>query len=112
MRAVHLARAQDDALVAQVGALLRELLASHSVAELLDRRTGPAAISGAMTQLCSIGRSRHLPIEQILVALKQAWATLPEVRAQFGERHAEVLSMVVSACIEQYFVDSERRRRE
>jgi hypothetical protein len=65
-----------------------------------------------MTQLCSIGKSRHLPIEQILVALKQAWAAIPEVRAQFGERNAEVLSMVVSVCIERYFADSERRRRE
>jgi hypothetical protein len=112
MRAVHLARAQDDALVAQAATLLRDVVTTHPAAELLDSRSSRAAFKDAMSQLCSIGRNRQLPIEQILVALKQGWAAVPDVRSGFGEVHSEVLSAAVSECIEQYFAESERRRRE
>jgi hypothetical protein len=112
MRAVHLARAQDDALVVEATALLRDVVTTRPADELLDPSRSRAAFADAMWKLCSIGRSRRLPIEQILVALKQGWAAMPEVRSGLGEGQSEVLSAAVSECIEQYFAESEHRRRE
>jgi hypothetical protein len=67
---------------------------------------GTAAIDGAVRQISAQAQVRGLRPEQMLVAVKQAWAHLAPIRARhLGDRDADVLRQVVTISIEHYFED-------
>ena len=49
-------------------------------------------------------RSRHMHAEQLLVALKDVWYSLPVVRSSpEGEQQNRLLQRVITLCIRQYY---------
>ena len=53
--------------------------------------------------LCDDARERGMQVEQVIILLKQAWLSLPEIRAPGGGLHSEQLSRIVGLCIEEYY---------
>jgi hypothetical protein len=102
----------DEALVRQAHELLEATVNRYPVALMMDKRLRNSVFGPPMATLCADARSRHLPIERVIVAIKLAWSGLPERRLQLDDVSTDVLSSVISVCIEQYFADSERRRQK
>ncbi len=58
----------------------------------------------ALTAMCVDARARALRPEQLLIALKETWPTLPEVRAlPAGEPRTALLSRVIGLCLDEYY---------
>jgi hypothetical protein len=55
-------------------------------------------------------RRKGVPIEKLIVAIKLAWASVPEIRLRLGETAPDTLTSMVTACIEAYFADEQRPR--
>lgn len=102
----------DDALIAEARAALSGAVESFPFAASLNRRTSQALFGGPMAALCGAVRPRGVPIEKLIVAVKLAWGSLAEVRLRLGDSAPDALAGAVSACIEAYFADVERRRAE
>jgi hypothetical protein len=67
-------------------------------------RAGDAAFTRAVHVLCEEAHRLDLRAEELLIALKQAWAHLAATRARhLGERDGDVLRDVVTSSIEVYF---------
>jgi hypothetical protein len=101
----------DQALVRRAHELLENVVNRYPVAVMTEKATRGDVFGPSMTTLCAEARARQLPIERVIIAIKLAWASLPERRTQLGDVSTDVLSSVISVCIEQYFADSERLRR-
>ena len=101
-------RPPDPAIAAEAKRVLRESLETLSTCD--DLATRHAALSRSMAQLCEETRRRGLRAEQLIIALKHAWATLPDTRWWRREADNALLSIVITVCVEQYFLDSERAR--
>lgn len=95
--------ARDGALVAEIGELLRASVRSLPSSTLASPSLRAQALVAPMGRLCATARRKELPIEMLIVALKQSWATLPEVRAYIGDGHSEVLTTAITVCIEEYY---------
>jgi hypothetical protein len=106
-----LSRLVDEALVRKAHELLADVVTRHPVAVMMDKELRGAVFGAPMATLCAEARERHLSIERVIIALKLAWTRLPERRTQLGDVSTDVLSSVISVCIEQYFADSERLRQ-
>ncbi len=91
----------DDALVAEVRAML--VGAVRTLAFAPSVKASQRHFSGPMAALCESVRSRGVPIEKLIVAIKLAWASIPDVRLRYGESATDALTGAVSACIEAYF---------
>ena len=75
-------------------ALVRYLKAPGSSADL---RT-------ALNQMADEARTKAILPEHLLVALKQLWSSLPEVRAVGdSEEQTKMLQRVVTMCIREYY---------
>jgi hypothetical protein len=58
----------------------------------------------ALRAVCDDARRRGLRAEQVIVSLKEAWAAIPEVSVlPPGSRRQEVLSCLVTLCIDEYY---------
>ena len=101
-------RPPDPAIAAEAKRVLRESLETLSTCD--DLAACQAALTSPMAQLCDETRRRGLRAEQLIVAIKHAWATLPDTRWWRREANSELLSIVITVCVEQYFLDSERAR--
>lgn len=89
-----------------VRALLLEALASQR-----DGRLPEATVAGVRREtqaMCACAREAQLPIERVLVALKQEWHEMPEVRALRRPDAVAVLERVVTMCIDEYYRDRQR----
>jgi hypothetical protein len=106
-----LPRLVDEALVRKAHELLEVVVNRHPVAAMTSKGTRSEVFGPSMATLCAEARERHLPIERVIVAIKLAWARLPERRVQLGDVSTDVLSSAISVCIEQYFADAERLRQ-
>ncbi len=63
-----------------------------------------AAFGRAVRALCLEAHRLDLRVEELVIAIKQAWQQLAPARAsQLGERDGDVLRQVVSASIELFF---------
>ncbi len=61
-------------------------------------------IRRAMRLLCDDAHRRGLRAEQVIVLLKEAWGSLPEVQALSpGEERRETLGRIVSLCIDEFY---------
>jgi hypothetical protein len=85
----------DEETVAEVRRALSRYLADG------DR---PEMLAPAMRLLAADARRKSLRAEQVLVALKEIWGELPEVRgaARHG-KHEQLLPRVIAMCIDQYY---------
>jgi hypothetical protein len=72
-----------------------------------------AAFERAVHEICHEAHRLDLRAEELLVAIKQAWAHLAPVRARhLGDRDGDVLREVVSSSIEVFFAARDQRERE
>jgi hypothetical protein len=102
----HLAPLADAALVEEAYVLLLDVVSRHPVAVLTDRESRSKAFATPMAMLSARARLRTQPIERLLIAVKLAWAILPEHRTRHGDAASDALSSAISVCIEQYFAES------
>ena len=77
-------------------------------AELPSRSDGGLRLSGdsrrAIRALCAAAHEEHLRAEQLLVVVKQALNSLPEVATlPYGAGRADALARVISLCIEEFY---------
>ena len=83
---------------AALGAV-RCLLQAHFRNPLAD-----PALRKSLRLLCDDARRRGMRAEQIIVLLKQAWLSLPEIHLLYqGGPYADQLARIVSLCIEEYY---------
>ena len=97
----------SQALSASAVSAVRCAIQAH-----LDGRVRPEGMRAALRALCAEGRRRGLRAEQVVVALKGAWASLPEVRRAAHDAQRAAVEWLVTACIEEYYGSSHRRTPE
>ena len=86
-------RLSDDTTNA-VRVALREYLASGSSSELQH----------SLLVMAADAREKSMPPEQVLIALKDIWNALPEVRAMTDSTNQiRLLQRVVTMCIKEYY---------
>ena len=72
-----------------------------------------AAFERAVDEICTQAHRLDLRAEELLVAIKQAWAHLAPVRARhLGDRDGDVLREVVRSSIEVFFAERDQRADE
>jgi hypothetical protein len=107
--AAHRPTPIDDALLAEVRRMLPGVVAGLPFGSTMTRGSSQMLFAGSMAMLCSAARQRGTPIEKLIIAIKLAWASLPEVRLRLGESSDDAMSGAISACIEAYFGEGVRR---
>lgn len=86
-------RLSDDT-TATVRAALREYLASGS----------SSGLQHSLLTMAEDARAKMMPPEQVLIALKDIWNALPEVRAMTDSgNQIRLLQRVVTMCIKEYY---------
>jgi hypothetical protein len=84
----------DDATIDAVREALREYLATAS----------SSALQAALLRMASEAREKAMFPENVLVALKDTWSRLPEVRALTDPiEQSRMLHRVVTMCIQEYY---------
>ena len=85
-------------------AALRCALGGQLRRSVYDEPISTPQMRRALRLLCEDARRRGVRAEQLVVVIKQAWASLPETRWRPGDdRGAVILERVVSLCIEEYY---------
>jgi hypothetical protein len=96
----------DPEILAEARRVLREALAT--IARGSDRAVCHAALRAPLARLCEETKRRELRAEQLIIAVKDAWATLPDARWWRRDADDELLSIIITVCIEQFFLDRQR----
>jgi hypothetical protein len=96
----------DDALVREARRLLLEVVTCCPISAMIDRDARSLAFAVPMAKLCVDARLQKLSIERLIIAIKQAWGSLGDVRLRLGEVAPEILASAISVCIEQYYIDA------
>ena len=61
-------------------------------------------VQQALVQLAAEARDKSMPPERVLIALKEIWNSLPEVRVMADTDHQiRLLQRVVTMCIKEYY---------
>lgn len=91
---------------------LRCWLQAKRRAHTLGSTVEASEVRGTMRRLVEAGRARGARVEQLIVLLKELWATLPEAADGDG-RHADrsvrsrvVLDGIVRVCIEEFYASA------
>ena len=100
----------EEALVRDARRLLHEVVSCTQVSVMLDRDACRAIFATPMAKLCVDARLLNVPIERLLIAIKEAWVALPGVRMRLGDVAPDVLASAITVCIEQYFEGSVVKR--
>lgn len=90
-------RLDEGTLSAVRAALVRYLRDGVQTRELHD----------TLTAMAREARDRHVPAEQMLIAMKTLWSELPEVRTAEKNRDTNrdrLLDRIVTICIQQYYL--------
>lgn len=70
----------------------------------LAARSGPAAETGVAEQVAIDARRREITAEHMIVDLKRAWSTLPEVRdLGRGAEARALLDRLITRCINAFY---------
>ena len=101
----------DDALIVAGRRMLLDALGSAADSGM-PRRPGRPAFAAPMARFCDEPRRRGVPVEKLIVAMKLAWASLPELRLEFGDAGPEVMAAAVTGCIQAYFDSTEAARAD
>lgn len=75
------------------------------VDEHLVRAASDADLERAVWQVAQDAQAGGLKPEQVVIALKTAWYTLPRHRSGGRSEHERRLERLVTVCIEGYFAD-------
>jgi hypothetical protein len=76
----------------------------HALRAYLSDSTDPSALQASLLVMASEARARAILPEQLLIALKDVWNTLPEVRSMTDTRQQiGMLQRVVTMCIKEYY---------
>ncbi len=85
----------DDATLDALRAALRQYLVDDS---------GSHSLRDALTRMALEARDKEMLPEHLLIALKDTWAALPEVRAvPETTQQVRLLQRVVTMCIKEYY---------
>ena len=57
----------------------------------------------SMRRVCRLAQNREVTAEGLVVMLKGAWWDMPEAERVLGVRREEVLSRVITLCIDEYY---------
>jgi hypothetical protein len=98
----------DPVIVAEARRVLREAVGTLSTCD--DRAAYCAALAAPIARLCDETKCRGLRAEQLIIAVKSAWASLPDTQWWRREADGALLAIIITVCIEQYFLESERAR--
>jgi hypothetical protein len=64
----------------------------------------PSALQASLLMIATEARARAILPEQLLIALKEIWSGLPEVRSMTDSREQiRLLQRVVTMCIKEYY---------
>ena len=99
----------DDALVVAGRRVLLDALSDAVRRGSQIRRMSRTPFAHAMVSFCDEARQAGVPVEKLIIALKLAWSSLPELRLTFGESAPDVIGAAVTACIDAYFASAETR---
>ena len=88
-----LSRLEPETLDALRASLREHLMAGSS-----------PALQACLLAMATEAREKSIPAEQVLIALKDVWAKLPEVRAMTDPKEqVRLLQRVVTMCIKEYY---------
>ena len=74
----------------------------------LSGSTGDAELRRVLRNMSEEARAESLHAEQVIVALKRVWESLPEVRrATDRQEQHRLLERVVTLCIQEYYAEQE-----
>jgi len=80
------------------------LEALHRALVEFAQQPDDGALREALHALAVEARDRGIPPEEVLVHLKQIWATIPVANPRNGvQEHARTLQRAVTMCIQEYF---------
>ena len=95
---------RQRSLVASADAALRTTLGATIRAPQCDGEIAGPRLRSAVRALCDDAHQRGAHAEDVIIAVKQAWAALAELTAQPGEfRRAEILQHFISVCIDEFY---------
>lgn len=77
--------------------LLRQYVRDGADATPDSTWRGPARV------MCEDARARALRIEELLIGLKQVWATLTEAEGLPRDQSPRLLARVVTLCVEEFY---------
>jgi hypothetical protein len=78
------------------------MFSERSNASLLDCGGAESWLRAQLATLTRCAKSQNLPLEQFLLAVKEAWHSLPQLRLALGHESNQMLALVVRLCIEEY----------
>ena len=100
---------QQRTLVAAADVALRTTLGSAIHAPHCDGEVAGPRLRHAVRDLCNDAHRRGAHAEDVIIAVKQAWASLAELTAQPGEpRRAEILRHFITVCIDEFYAGQSR----
>jgi hypothetical protein len=63
-----------------------------------------AELTTAIRELCNVARERGLRAEDVIIAFKSAWSSLPAAGSRMGDaRRNDLLERAVTLCIRSYY---------
>lgn len=68
-----------------------------------------AGVHSEIQALCRAARRQELPIEQLLILIKEEWRCRPELRTTLQLRDSDRLARIVTLCIDEFFHDGADR---
>jgi hypothetical protein len=96
----------QHSLVAAAEAALRTTLGAALRAPTCDGEVAGPRLRLAVRELCADAHRRHARAEDVIVAVKQAWAALAGLTAQPGElRRGEILRHFITVCIDEFYAE-------
>ena len=76
----------------------------RAVQAYLDNRSFDGEILRAVRMMCEEVHRENLHAEQLIIAFKEAWHSLPEVqRIPRGGERERLLEQIVTLCVEEYY---------
>lgn len=82
----------------------------EALRDAIDLRLRGAARDGevrrALRAVSRSARARALPVEQVVIAIKHVWNSLPQMQQTIGRaERRQMLDRIVTLCIEAYYED-------
>ena len=94
----------QHSLVAAAEAALRTTLGAALRTPQCDGEVAGPRLRLAVRELCADAHRRHARAEDVIVAVKQAWAALAGLTAQPGElRCGDILRHFITVCIDEFY---------
>lgn len=91
----------EDGTLELVRDLLHEALRAQR-----DGRVPDGALHGGTRAVCDCARARGMPIERVLVALKEEWQQTPAARHLRRPDAVSLLEHIVTLCITEFYAET------